>query len=129
MNSIQPHPSCIISCCCVMMGSVTFFIVFFAAAVISVAIVIPQRSGETKYREKRQHSDECDNAQANLYEHDHGDDCMQIFYDHDQPFFNRLIWTEDFTYKYCHEWKCGEFVPEFLDDVISACGFDVSFTV
>lgn len=129
----------------------TFFIVLLAATAISVAIVIPKnrreeisagavrsfeiykrglgsRGAPGYHREKRQNSDECDTAQANLYEHEHGDDCMQIFYDHEQPFFDRDLWTDDFANQFCNEWSCGDFVPTGLNDIITDCGFDVRNT-
>ena len=81
------------------------------------------------HREKRQHSDACDNAQIDLYEHQNGDDCMNIFYNTPDPFFNENLNTEEFVDKYCGVWKCGDWVPPLMNKITEACvasGLNVS---
>ena len=77
-----------------------------------------------KLRARRQNSEDCDNAQIRLYEHEHGEECMQIFYGDTDPFFAQI--SQSFVKQYCETWKCGEWAPPLMDNVTKYCDFSVS---
>ena len=77
-------------------------------------------------REKRQHGEDCDNAQIALYEHEHGDDCMSIFYNEGSDTFFDPSRSRDFVNTYCGSYKCGDWVPPLMDNITKYCGIDVS---